>query len=413
MKFTSTLVTGGRLFVLSAMLTLIPPAYAANEALLELFKILRDKGSLSQNEYDILMNAAKAEEEKTEFANLQARQKSEEKLATVDEKTGKIKWTEKIKLKGDVRTRYQYDDRDGSLERNRGRLRYRLGIIAKPADGWEVGAGLVSGGSDPRSTNQTFDNTFSTKGINLDYAYMQYRFANGFKAIAGKFRRKKYLWAPTDVMWDGDINPEGFSVNYETMNAWGGLFANTGVWILEQESSSARDPYMTYGQLGQSWNSGDWFGTLAGTIYSFSNIDFISDITRTVGTNTGSNLGSFNLALEFGTKIGGGRAKLLGEYIDNYETDSGEDLAWAAGAKYDYDKWGLKYVYADIETDSVPDFLPDSDRFGGWTGIRGHEIALSYALMKNVKLGLDFYSVETISGDVDEELLQADLNVNL
>ncbi len=127
--------------------------------------------------------------------------------------------------------------------------------------------------------------------------------------------------------------------------------------------------------------------------------------------NTGSNLGSFNLATEFGTKVGGGKLKFLGEYINNYETDSSADVAWVAGAKYKYEKWGLKYLYARVEANSVPDFLPDSDRFGGMTGIRGHEVALSYALMKNVKLGLDFYSTETISGNLDDELLQADLNV--
>ena len=38
------------------------PTYAANDAMLELVKILRDKGSITQEEYDLLVNAAKGEE---------------------------------------------------------------------------------------------------------------------------------------------------------------------------------------------------------------------------------------------------------------------------------------------------------------------------------------------------------------
>jgi hypothetical protein len=102
-------------------------------------------------------------------------------------------------------------------------VRYRLGVIAKLTDGWEIGGGLASGSNDQRSTNQTFDNAFSTKNINLDYGYMQYQFSNGVKAIAGEFGRKNYLWAPTDVMWDSDINPEGLLLNYTGTNGLGGF----------------------------------------------------------------------------------------------------------------------------------------------------------------------------------------------
>jgi hypothetical protein len=195
------------------------------------------------------------------------------------------------------------------------------------------------------------------------------------------------------------------------MNTWGGFFANTGVWVLEEESRSSQDPFMVYGQLGQSWTAGNWFGTVAGAVYSFSNIDYISDITWSEGTNTGSNLGSYNFAAEVGTALGGGEVRLLGEFINNYETDSPEDTAWAVGTKYALDKWGFKYIYADVEANSVPDFLPDSDRFDGLTGIRGHEFELTYELMKNVQVGLDYYLVETIAGNVDQDVLQADLNV--
>ena len=44
--------------------TLSPPAVAANEALLELLKVLRDKGTLSPQEYELLVEASKEDNEK-------------------------------------------------------------------------------------------------------------------------------------------------------------------------------------------------------------------------------------------------------------------------------------------------------------------------------------------------------------
>ena len=408
---TSNLTTAIRIVLLAAMLAQTLPVFAANDALMELFKILRDKGSLTQDEYELLVRAAKADEEKVEQVKHEVGEEIEANAAVVEEKTKEPAWAEKIAIKGDLRTRYQYEDEDGRDERGRGRLRYRLGVIAKPTGELEVGAGLASGSGDQRSSNQTFDATFSAKAVNLDYAYMQYAFENGLTAIAGKFKRANFLWAPTDVMWDSDINPEGFSANFTGMNTWGGFFTNAGVWVLEENSGSSDDPFMGYGQIGQSWASGEWFGTLSGSVYGFGDVNFVSDFTRSEGTNTDSKLSSFNFAGELGIRIGGGKARLLGEYINNFETNTSEDKAWALGAKYSWNKWRMKYIYADLEANSVPDFLPDSDRFDGLTGIRGHEFEINYALVKNVSFGLNFYHVEAIATDIDQELLQIDMNV--
>jgi phosphate-selective porin OprO/OprP len=43
---------------------LAPPAYAGTEAMLELLKVLRDRGAIRQDEFETLRNAAKADEEK-------------------------------------------------------------------------------------------------------------------------------------------------------------------------------------------------------------------------------------------------------------------------------------------------------------------------------------------------------------
>ena len=400
-----------RAVAIATLLVFTVPAGAANEALLELFRILEQKGSLSKDEYQLLVNAAEADEEKSASSAYEAREEVKQQIASVEANNAKMGWAEKIMLKGDLRTRYLYQDEDGRDDRGRGRIRYRLGVIAKPTPGWEVGAGLASGGSDQRSTNQSFDASFSTKGINLDYAYLQYGFDNGVNAVAGKFKRKKYLYAPTDVMWDTDINPEGFSVNYTGSNTWGGFFANGGIWVLEENSASSDDPFMGYGQIGQKWKSDEWSGTLAAAVYGFSNADVPADFAASEGTNTDADLSSVNLAGEVSRKVGKTKVRLLGEFINNFDTDTSADTAWAIGTKITWQKWNFKYLYADVEANSVPDFLPDSDRFDGLTGTRGHEFEIKYSLMENVTLGLDLYAVEDMATEVDQQVLQADLSV--
>ncbi|HSG91467.1 MAG TPA: putative porin, partial [Pseudomonadales bacterium] len=262
-----------------------------------------------------------------------------------------------------------------------------------------------------RSTNQSFGDTFSGKDMNLDYAYMQYTSDVGVRGIAGKFPFKDYLWTPSDVMWDTDINPEGFSLAWNGSNRIGRAFAHGGIWVLQENSDSSDDPYMAYGQLGQGWTAGQWFGTAAVAAYGFADVDFVTDFTRHDGRNTDSKLSSVNLALEVGHPLGGGELRLLGEYIKNVETNTAEDTAWMLGWRYAWHKWGAKYIYADVELNAVPDFLPDSDRDRGFTGEHGHEFEIQYALTSHVVLALDYYHVtDTVSG-LNEDLVQADVNV--
>jgi hypothetical protein len=81
------------------------------------------------------------------------------------------------------------------------------------------------------------------------------------------------------------------------------------------------------------------------------------------------------------------------------------------------EKWGdwqARYVCAMLEKDAVLDVLPDSDRYKGKTGMRSHEIALTYGLAKNTYLGFDVYrswNINRTSAKAPETLFQADWNM--
>ena len=80
-------------------------------------------------------------------------------------------WYEKIKLKGDFRFRHELIQKEEKEDRNRWRLRFRLGINAVVTDSWSVSARMATGSDDPVSTNQSLSGGFYTKDFRLDRAY--------------------------------------------------------------------------------------------------------------------------------------------------------------------------------------------------------------------------------------------------
>ena len=115
-------------------------------------------------------------------------------------------------------------------------------MTAKVTDQLNTIFGLASGGSDPRSTNQTFQDSFSSKGIQLDLAYAEYKPVKGVKLLGGKF--KNPIWRPSDLLWDSDINPEGGAIQLD-LKALSNLdvFLTTGVFVIDERRGGA-DPLL-------------------------------------------------------------------------------------------------------------------------------------------------------------------------
>ena len=145
-------------------------------------------------------------------------------------------WIQTMKMKGDFRLRYQFNHsktvNDQTSERHRGRFRLRLGLEAKVNPKLKVGVKLATGvnsGStistdSVRSTNQSFDEEWSKKPFNLDEAWAQWSPTPWVDITGGKISLKQALWLPKDLMWDGDISPEGVNVDLHKkvagMDSW-------------------------------------------------------------------------------------------------------------------------------------------------------------------------------------------------
>lgn len=335
-----------------------------------------------------------------------------------------LEWARKISLKGDLRYRHEEIDVEGAPDNvSRQRLRARLAVAGRVTDDLDAVLGLASGGSDPRSTNQTLTNANSTKDLGLDLAYFDWRAFAGSHVLGGKM--KYPTWRPGSLFIDGDINPEGLAFSYA---ATSGFFANArGFWITER---SLDDDSMQYGfQAG--WR-GDFDSGLSLTA-ALSYDDFVevqgrqpfftvSGLSSAFGNSLdpdGNLLYDFNVvegAIELAMDVAGRPLLLYAQLAQNTEADD-FDTAYHAGFTWgkaaNPGSWELGYSYARIEKDALFGQLIDSDFGGGVTDSRGHLLKAGYAITKNWTANLTVF-INEINVDVgtrrDYDRLQLDLN---
>lgn len=357
---------------------------------------------------------------------------------------GLPEWVKNAKLKGDFRLRYQYERKETDADaRTRGRIRYRLGLDTKVNDQMNVALGIASGADDPRSTNQTFTDTFERPDVRMDLAYAEYRPLESVKLqlIGGIFPRSNYLWTPTDLLWDSDVNPQGGALHWEqTLNNQWTPYLNTGLLVIDEISSTSSDkvdPFLYYTQAGTKFKHDDFSANVAGTYYAFNGLKG-SCPDWSAATNTGitsSSNGSCTGSLTYDYDSAGASAELalatpfeieaipeigiFGDFIANIDGNKINDhTGWSMGAKIGDKKvagprqWQLKYIFANLGKDAFVDFTPDSDRYGGRTDMRSHEGILEYGLNKNVTLALDYYQSKRVkAAENPEQIIQADVNM--
>jgi hypothetical protein len=303
---------------------------------------------------------------------------------------------------------------------------------AKVNDKVNVASGLATGGTDPRSTNQTLDNFFETPDIRLEYAYVLYVPFNQTVFSAGKIQNP--LWRPSGLLWDSDIFPNGISMDL----AWDirpefSTFLNTGFFVLDESSGYNADPVMWAVQPGFRWGLTEKLDIKgAFNYYGFNGLKGKAGENRSnPATNTTDTGGryvykydSIGASAELGFKkpfdYNGFFENLaymgiFGDFI--YNSDPSNDRhGWLIGAKIGHagvkepGQWQGVYNFRKLQKDAWLDIFPDSDFYGGATDVKGHEIKFHYGLMKNVNFTAGYFHSERLSGGKRKEnLFQADL----
>jgi hypothetical protein len=326
---------------------------------------------------------------------------------------------ESIVVKGDLRLRYEPINEEGEAERKRGRFRARLGMTAEVNENVTAILQIASGGDNPTSTNQSFEDGFSRKDIGLDLAYLDWTPNDKIHVYGGKMKNPFHRAGSHALVWDNDLNPEGLAISYRT----GGFFGTAGLMFVE-ERAATNDTILTAFQAGYSLAISERMELTSGVGY-FSYSDTIGNAPFYDGKARGNSVDidgnlimeykQLELFVEVDTKIGNRPANFFANIVENSEaptSDGGYSFGATVGKAGDPGTWQASYVYQDLEADAVIATYTDSDFGGGGTDNKGHVVRGKYALDDGWALAGSFFlnEVDEFAGNPhDYNRLQLDL----
>lgn len=344
-------------------------------------------------------------------------------------KTGMPPWVDAFRVNGDFRARYEgiTAEHPDFVERHRLRYRARLGFTAVMRDNFEAGLRLASGdidsypsnGLDPISSNQSFQNNASKKGIFIDLAYGRWTplRTDGWLLALTAGKMDNPLVCP-DTVFDPDYTPEGLALQLgRDLGARHTLRFHGGAFVLDEIGASTRDPYLLGAQtrLESRWT--DRVSSSLGAAYlAIGHADALANNavpninrgnTRTAG---GALIHDYRPVLvdaavtwrldSFPLYPGACPLRVGGDYLDNPGADSTTDSeAWSVGITLGKagkkGTWELAYAYKWLGADAWWEELVDSD-FGAYyaaaplnggggagyyagTNVKGHSFRLAYS----------------------------------
>jgi hypothetical protein len=341
-----------------------------------------------------------------------------EQLQAEGKKDEAASWANDIKIKGDIRARYENREVADAISKDRQRIRLRLGAYGKINDQVDFGVRFATGGTRTSSNVDMGDNA-GMKAIYVDQAYvdMHPEQIGGAHLFLGKMP-PPWITYNTGLIWDTDLNPEGVAVTYKKQFVPVKLMANAGSFVFQDNLSD--DIRLWSGQVAGEKKFGSTTLTLGISDYCFQNAENIKvadSLTGKMGPTANTANGDFNLVEAFGSygftvfKL---PVLLNGQYVVNMAAASGDDTAYLAGITIgkakDKGTWEIGYSYRDIGNDAVVAGLNDSDFAGEtWTGCHGHRFNAKYQVAKNLSADLA-YILSTDYKNRDANTMQADLN---
>ena len=314
---------------------------------------------------------------------------------------------------------------------NRMRTRYALwfGFEKDITEELMIGFRLASGVGGAQNANVTMGDGFNADLVWIDRAFMEYKPAAvpGLTIMGGKMPNK---WEVVggNIMWDTDVQPEGFQVRYdlelsETVDAW----AQAGyLIIMENDAVNANGRFqeevdaLAY-QLGTKVDLTEDV-TLTGAVsyFDFMNMDSPTALGLGAGQWYGGNLlgqdsgGANRIAEDFdivaidaelGFKLNDLPCSVFGQYLNNTGTSRGnhEDSAWVAGVRVNKIKqkgdWAASLKYHEVERDAVIAGFAEWDPF--LVNYRGTTGKLTYRVFDNTDLSGKVYCIDSMTGDSD------------
>ena len=387
-------------------------------------------------------------------------------------------WVRMIRWDGDLRFRYQFDryaaDNAPAIsvqqtnvnraftalntteDRQRLRVRARLGATATLDENWSAGARLATGNlTEPVSSNQTLGNYGNKFSATFDRAFIRYRYQDQINAVVGRFASP---WMSTDLLWATDLGFDGVAVSWTpALPRQARGFVTLAAMPVQEVELSSPDKWLVGAQAGAELPGGPGGidSKFAIALYDYRNmLGKVSPAGTTLYEssapqfaqkgNTYYNISSdparpllglaaeyrlLNLTGQMEIPVSGDKRVLIsGDFVRNLAFDSaavsqrvgtnvaartlGYQLRLAFGDREltRRDQWQVFATYKHAERDAVLDAFTDSDFRLGGTDARGYTIGGSYGVGRNTSLNLRYLSADSIDGPpLSIDVLQLDL----
>ena len=346
-----------------------------------------------------------------------------------------------FKITGDFRARAEADfdsQRASGVprdDRNRIRVRVRLGLDYAATDVFSFGLRLRSGSEDshqsPHITVLDFDdNDTGDVHFNFDKWYLKARGDRLFRWLPSREtsiwigRNSLPFWKQNELFWDDDVTPAGVAIGFKNDTGESSFAFNGGYFSLP---------------VGMR----DFAGNLAAAQLVFSGKSLtvaagLLDVDANPADADAGRLLRGNGLRDYSIWVGSlqgrfGKWTLGADVMHNGESYSPTDPDPVTAANFDQTDglvlsvkygglgnrgdWLAAYYYAEIETFAVNASYAQDDwvRWGSATETRGSdmegsELRFAYALKKNVNLVARLYLVESITTREDGSRFRLDFN---
>lgn len=216
------------------------------------------------------------------------------------------------------------------VDRNRSRVRARLGFTARVNDWVTSGLRLATGSSTDRtSTNQTLGQNFNKYSFLVDQAYIRLTPYEWVSASAGRIPNP---WFSTDLVWNDSLGFEGAAVTLrrpESGNSTWLPFATVGYFPVREGAPPRRGRGILGAQVGVQWEASELTRVRVGVArYRFRYFEGQVDGDYSAVTGPGPSYGQYEY--EAGLRQRGNTLFL-----------TNNPLEIAAGLTLDRARWGL------------------------------------------------------------------------
>jgi Putative porin len=325
------------------------------------------------------------------------------------------KYLQELRMGGDFRLRFDHEHyQKATADRSRFRMRLRVNTDFIFPHNLAIKTTFASGTGEATSTNQTFTGLSSQKALWIDKAYLEWSPVSSLKLQGGRMPLPLWNQYTSDALWDGDVNPEGFSQNFSTLLGSNfNVFFNALQAVSVERSGNVHDGYVFSEQLGTEVRMPaetrlkiavayhDWRNTGQGTFGQ----NKVQEGNRRAAGVLVSSFGVTELTTELSGWVFKLPLSLQGTFIKNNRVrdayvekgDSGYQTGAILGRAKEAKTWEVAYFYKYLEGDATVSDVSDSDFGAGGTNRRGHIAWVAFSPTEWLNVKAKYFATQNIT----------------